>query len=147
MASEICCAVGFFLSSRTYEHSSVILYSNKTTLAYTLQSSCSPSLSNMLSCPPCSPGLGLAEHAWVLLRRVRVGYPWVCGYPGGPQKVKKMLAEILPLRWRKSLPSNSRPCGGQCLSGRRQSSRQRGVTFAISFFCISTLSFISMYSM
>ena len=50
VSTEICCAVDSFLSSRAFEHpSAVIIYFNKTMLAYTLQSLCSPSLKDMTS--------------------------------------------------------------------------------------------------
>ena len=109
MSSEICCVVGSFLSPRTYEHpSAVILYFNKTTFAYTLQSLCScfERYDIILeSHPPYSPDLNPIEHAWVLLKRqVHIDYPWIGEYPGGPQKVKKKLAEILPRCWEKIPP-------------------------------------------
>ena len=54
VSTEICCAVDSFLSSRAFEHpSAVIIYFNKTMLAYTLQSLCSTSLKDMA--PLASP--------------------------------------------------------------------------------------------
>ena len=102
VSTEVYCVVGFFQSSRTYGHpSAAIRYFNKTTLAYTLQSSCSFFEQYNIpleSHPPYSPVLNPIEHAWVLLKRqVHIDYPWIGDYPGGPREVKKKLAEILPL--------------------------------------------------
>ena len=74
---------------------------------------------------PYYPDLNPTEHAWVLLKRqVHIEYPWIGNYPGGPQKVKGELAEILPVCWGKIPPSSSRLCGSQCLTMYRQPSRQ-----------------------
>jgi len=55
--------------------------------------------------PAYSPDLNPIQHVWTLLKRqLRVDYPDLINYPGGPDKVKAKLAEVLRLCWEKIPP-------------------------------------------
>jgi len=54
--------------------------------------------------PAYSSELDPTELVWTLLKRqLRADNPDLTNYPGGPEKMKAMLAEVLPLCWEKIL--------------------------------------------
>ena len=94
--------------------------------------------------PAYSSDLNPIELVWTLLKRqLRVDYPDLINYPGGPDEVKAKLAEVLPLSGRKSHPSSSRRSGGRILCGCRQSSMRRDGTHTTSYCAESFLSISS----
>jgi len=63
--------------------------------------------------PAYSPALNPIEHVWTLLKQqLRVDYPDLINYPGGPNKVKAKLAEVLPLCWEKISPKQFKALWG-----------------------------------
>jgi len=50
--------------------------------------------------PPLSPDLNPIEHAWVELKHcLHQQYPDILDTPGGPDRIRAHLAEVLPLVW------------------------------------------------